>query len=150
MAGHNLAFSKGSELRAASTASGLSQLEELLGTETFLEFSVRNPGATGQVGFNIEGRPLAEFQGGSATRGFGGGIRTSPFGGQRSMQFIDPKFLNRKGQQPATSGGPQLSTGAQQRTQARGQASTILSGDFGNQGLGVGRGTVAFKTLSGF
>ena len=55
-----------------------------------------------------------------------------------------------------------LSTGAQQRTQAKGIASTILSGGdfgdsgagvfggFGSSGAGVGRGTVAFKTLSGF
>ena len=144
MAGHNLAFSKGNELRAATAASGLSPLEELLGTKAFLEFKVRNPSATEQVGFNIEGRPMFEFGG-----GFGGG-RSSPFGSQRFMQFIDAKFLGRKDQQPATSGGPQLSTGAQQRTQAKGQASTVLSGDFGDSGLGVGRGTVAFKTLSGF
>ncbi len=150
MAGHNLAFSKSAELQAASKASGLSPLEELLGTEAFLEFKIRNPGATEQVSFNIEGKPLAE----SFTRSFSAGSQNFFGGGltsrsSRTSRFIDPKFLNRKNG-TAPSGGPQLSTGAQQRTQARGQASTILSGDFGNQGLGVGQGTVAFKTLSGF
>ncbi len=57
---------------------------------------------------------------------------------------------NKEQQTGPLSTGPVLSTGAQQRTQAKGQASTILSGDFGISGAGVGRGTVAFKTLSGF
>lgn len=150
MTGHNLAFSKSSELLTAARASGLSPLEELLGTESFLEFKVRNPGATGQVSFSITGQPLAESVnrtfGPSSQNFFGGGVTSRSI---RSSSFIDPKFLNRRDTQAPTTS--QLSAGAQQRTQAQGTASTILAGRGGPDTTGLGgRGTVAFKTLSGF
>lgn len=127
-------------------------LVDLIGSQNFI--NLQGKFGNDNLSNNILTTASGELFGTRREGARGGGVLAGSqfvLGGASRNTGIQRFFsLSGADNQTPAQAAPALSTGAQQRTQARGQASTILSGDFGSSGAGVGRGTVAFKTLSGF